>query len=104
MNSAQLVQATEVNQKDDEQQPFVILSGILAHSLGYTPRHRDLHTSIWVAIQDLLDVEYRRPTISTLQLALLNLTSRPSRNVGGNAIEMARASGLIHRIRRRDRS
>lgn len=104
MDSAQLLQATEVGYKDDEHQPFVILSGILAHALGYTPGHRDLHTSIWVPIQDLLDVEYRRPTISTLQLALLNLTSRPTRNVGGNAIEMARASGLIHRIRRRDRS
>lgn len=75
--------------------PYGLLTGILAHAAHLIPDIRPLHNQLWRSALLVLDDEYRLPRLSTLQLALLPLCSRPEEhgeNAGQLTIAMARVS------------
>ncbi|OXG32367.1 hypothetical protein C367_01135 [Cryptococcus neoformans Ze90-1] len=79
--------------------PYALLSGIIAHSIHYLPEITPLRKNLWHEALLALDDEYRQPRLSTLQLALLQIYSRPmeiGENSGQITIAIARAIGAAH--------
>ncbi|WRT64440.1 uncharacterized protein IL334_001372 [Kwoniella shivajii] len=79
--------------------PYAILTGLIAHSTAYIPEIRAIHQDLWHRALLALDDEYRQPRLATLQLALLQLYSRPperGENSGQLTIGLARAIGTAH--------
>ena len=75
--------------------PYALLTGIMAHSTHYVPPIKHLHFQLWRQALLALDDEYRLPRLSTLQLALLQVYSRPmerSENAGQISIAISRVS------------
>lgn len=68
--------------------PYALLTGIIAHAVSYVEELRPLHNSLWRQTLLALDDEYRLPRLSTLQLALLVLYSRPG-ETGENAGQLS---------------
>ncbi|CED84919.1 Zn(2)-C6 fungal-type DNA-binding domain [Phaffia rhodozyma] len=73
--------------------PSRTLTGILASTVMYDPNLRGLYNKIWPELYEGLTAEYLQPRLQTLQLTLIDLTSRPDVNPGGNSISIARAIG-----------
>ncbi|GAA5871740.1 hypothetical protein JCM8547_008129 [Rhodosporidiobolus lusitaniae] len=69
------------------------LLSILAHSTTYLPPSRLSHKHLWRHALQLLEDEYRTPSLQTVQVALVTLTARPALNVGANTVAMARMVG-----------
>ncbi|ADV20528.1 hypothetical protein I305_06017 [Cryptococcus gattii E566] len=79
--------------------PYALLSGIIAHSIHYIPEIISLRKYLWQEALLALDDEYRQPRLSTLQLALLQMYSRPQEvgeNSGQITIAVGRAIGAAH--------
>jgi len=75
--------------------PYALLAGIIAHTTHYIPELRPLHKQLWREALCGLDDEYRLPRLATLQLALMQLFSRPmeyGENAGQLEIALARVS------------
>ncbi|WVF65615.1 hypothetical protein IAT40_000345 [Kwoniella sp. CBS 6097] len=72
--------------------PYALLSGIIAHATHYLPELRPIHRELWSNALLALDDEYRRPRLATLQLALLQMYSRP-RELAENAGQLTIGSG-----------
>lgn len=70
--------------------PSAVLTGILAHTVMYRESLRHLHTPLWVEVYQTLTSEFLQPRLQTLQLTVLDLSSRPDKNPGGNGIALAR--------------
>ncbi|GAA5927420.1 hypothetical protein JCM10213_003464 [Rhodosporidiobolus nylandii] len=69
---------------------FGLLTSLLAHSTCYVTEIRQFHKPLWRQVLLALEDEYRKPTLQTLQLALIVITSRPAINVGQNTVAMGR--------------
>ncbi|GAA6037468.1 hypothetical protein JCM8097_008203 [Rhodosporidiobolus ruineniae] len=69
---------------------------ILAHATTYLPSSRTHHKSLWRHALQLLEDEYRTPSLQTVQLGLVTLTARPALNVGANTVAMSRLVGAAH--------
>ncbi|GAA5903178.1 hypothetical protein JCM6882_006986 [Rhodosporidiobolus microsporus] len=69
---------------------YGLLASLLAHSTCYVFEIRSQHKHLWRQVLLSLEDEYRKPTLQTLQLALVTITSRPAINVGQNTIAMGR--------------
>ncbi|GAA5836530.1 hypothetical protein JCM11251_007103 [Rhodosporidiobolus azoricus] len=69
---------------------YGLLASLLAHSTCYVFEIRTQHKHLWRQVLLSLEDEYRKPTLQTLQLALVTITSRPAINVGQNTIAMGR--------------
>ncbi|KAE8538015.1 hypothetical protein D1P53_006082 [Cryptococcus gattii VGV] len=79
--------------------PYALLSGIIAHSIHYIPEIISLRKYLWQEALMALDDEYRQPRLSALQLALLQMYSRPQEvgeNSGQITIAVGRAIGAAH--------
>lgn len=74
--------------------PYALLSGIIAHSIHYIPEIISLRKYLWQEALLALDDEYRQPSLSTLQLALLQMYSRPQ-EVGENSGQITIAVGRV---------
>ncbi len=72
--------------------PYGLLASFLAHSTCYVAEIRPHHKFLWRQVLLSLEDEYRRPTLHTIQLALITISSRPAINVGQNTIAMGRVS------------
>ncbi|KAK4684501.1 hypothetical protein P7C73_g5676, partial [Tremellales sp. Uapishka_1] len=73
--------------------PHALLAGISGHALVYYPIVRRQHfQQIWGQVSLALDVEYRQPKLQTLQLALIDLGTRPNDAHGQNYISLSRVS------------
>ena len=70
--------------------PYGLLGSFVAHSTCYVAEIRPQHKFLWRQVLLLLEDEYRRPTLQTIQLALITINSRPAINVGQNTIAMGR--------------
>ncbi|WWC58800.1 uncharacterized protein I303_101344 [Kwoniella dejecticola CBS 10117] len=73
-----------------------LLAGIIAHSTHYIPALRGIHKELWSNALLALDDEFRQPRLATLQLALLQMYSRPmeiAENAGQLTIGSGRALG-----------
>lgn len=70
--------------------PFAIMVGIFAFVAPSIPVLRPVCKELWGYVVQLLDNEYRRPRLHTLQLALFDIAGRPVLNPGGNHIAIGR--------------
>ena len=78
--------------------PYALLSGIIAHSIHYLPEIIPLRKNLWHEALLALDDEYRQPRLSTFQLALLQIYSRPmeiGENSGQITIAIARVDPFL---------
>jgi len=69
-----------------------LVGSFVAHSTCYVVEIRPHHKFLWRQVLLSLEDEYRRPTLQTIQLALITINSRPAINVGQNTIAMGRVS------------
>lgn len=67
----------------------------MAHCCAYDLVSAPLGTDLWKSVHHLMDVEYTRARLQTLQIVLLNIYGRPVANPGGNHIEIGRVSRLL---------
>lgn len=70
--------------------PYAVLVGVFAFMSPSVPSLRPVCKDLWSFAVQLLDNEYRRPRLHTLQLALLDICGRPVLNSGGNHIAIGR--------------
>ena len=90
MKRIRLVAAIE-KRSDGGPYPYALLSGVAGHALVYFPVVRRQHFRlVWKYICDLLDEECKQPRIGTIQLALLDLVTRPNEAHARNCITLAR--------------
>ncbi|TNY19119.1 co-activator of area [Rhodotorula diobovata] len=69
---------------------YGLLTSLLAHSTSYVHEIRPAHKHLWRQVLLSLEDEYRKPTLQTLQQALIVITSRPAINLAQNHIAMGR--------------
>ncbi|GAA5934490.1 hypothetical protein JCM3775_000370 [Rhodotorula graminis] len=71
---------------------YGLLTSLLAHSTCYVHEIRPAHKHLWRQVLLSLEDEYRKPTLQTLQQALVVLASRPPLNLAQNHLAMGRLS------------
>ncbi|GAA5917658.1 hypothetical protein JCM5296_005673 [Sporobolomyces johnsonii] len=76
-----------------EEVSYGLLTSLIAHSTCYVTELRPHHKHLWRQVLLSLEDEYRKPSLQTLQLALITVASRPAINTGQNTIAMARLVG-----------
>ncbi|GAA5847822.1 hypothetical protein JCM9279_006649 [Rhodotorula babjevae] len=69
---------------------YGLLTSLLAHSTCYVHEIRPAHKHLWRQVLLSLEDEYRKPTLQTLQQALVVLASRPPLNLAQNHLAMGR--------------
>jgi hypothetical protein len=70
--------------------PYAVLVGVFAFMSTTVPCLRSRCKELWGHVVQLLDNEYRRPRLHTLQLSLLDIGGRPVLNPGGNHVAIGR--------------
>lgn len=69
---------------------YGLLTSLLAHSTCYVHEIRPVHKYLWRQVLLCLEDEYRRPSLYTMQLALVTITARPAINVAQTHISLGR--------------
>ncbi|GAA6052479.1 hypothetical protein JCM3770_001132 [Rhodotorula araucariae] len=72
---------------------YGLLTSMLAHSTCYVHEIRPAHKHLWKQVLLSLEDEYRKPTLQTLQQAIITISSRPAINLAQNHIAAARLTG-----------
>ncbi|KAJ8296230.1 hypothetical protein OF846_000631 [Rhodotorula toruloides] len=75
---------------------YGLLTSLLAHSTCYVHEIRPVHKYLWRQVLLCLEDEYRRPSLYTMQLALVTITARPAINVAQTHISLGRLVAAAH--------
>ncbi|BGP22485.1 hypothetical protein JCM10295v2_001364 [Rhodotorula toruloides] len=75
---------------------YGLLTSLLAHSTCYVHEIRPIHKCLWRQVLLCLEDEYRRPSLYTMQLALITITARPAINVAQTHISLGRLVAAAH--------
>ncbi|GAA5993157.1 hypothetical protein JCM10908_001316 [Rhodotorula pacifica] len=69
---------------------YALLTSLIAHATSYIYEIRSVHKHLWRQVILPLEDEFRKPSLHTIQTAIVILTSRPAINVAQNHIAMGR--------------
>lgn len=74
---------------------MALAASILAHSCVYESELRRHHYKLWQAALAALDASFLQPNLETMAAVILDLVSRPNRNVTSNYVHLSKVGGCM---------